>query len=56
MTVITTFPMDFTVTEGTAVPDGTFVATFSDDNPAASASDFTATIDWGDGSPPPSAS
>ncbi len=24
---------------------------FTDDNPAASPSDFTATIDWGDGSP-----
>ena len=27
------------------------VANFTDDNPRADASDFTATIDWGDGSP-----
>jgi hypothetical protein len=52
-TVITAFPQDFTVKEGTAFDanDG-FVATFSDDNPAASPGDFNATIDWGDGSPP----
>jgi len=51
MTVITAMPVDITATgEGTAIPDGTFVATFSDDNPGASASDFNATIDWGDGS------
>jgi hypothetical protein len=31
------------------------VATFSDANPGASASDFSATVDWGDGSPPTSA-
>jgi len=48
-TVITAVPADFTVAEGTLYND--VVATFSDDDPAASASDFTATIDWGDGSP-----
>ena len=35
-------------TEGTAISDAT-VATFTDANPNATASDFTATIDWGDG-------
>src|SRR5689334_7111297 len=48
-TVITAFPVDFTVAEGTAFNDA--VATFTDDNSAAMPTDFTATIDWGDGSP-----
>jgi PKD repeat protein len=34
--------------EGTAI-SGATVATFTDANPNATASDFTATIDWGDG-------
>jgi hypothetical protein len=38
-----------TVQEGVAV-NGT-VATFTDANPGATLSDFTASIDWGDGSP-----
>ena len=36
--------------EGTAVNG--IVATFSDANPGAAASDFAATVDWGDGSAP----
>ena len=48
-TAITAFPADFSVAEGTAF-NGT-VATFSDDNAAATPADFTASIDWGDGSP-----
>jgi autotransporter-associated beta strand protein len=35
-------------TEGTAI-SGATVATFTDANPSATASDFTATINWGDG-------
>jgi hypothetical protein len=35
-------------TEGTVITSAT-VATFTDANPNAAASDFTATIDWGDG-------
>jgi hypothetical protein len=48
-TTITPMPVDFTVAEGTAYNDA--VATFTDDNPAATPADFTATIDWGDGTP-----
>jgi hypothetical protein len=48
-TVITTFPVDFTAAEGTAFNGA--VATFEDDNSAATPADFTATIDWGDASP-----
>ena len=47
-TVITPQPVDFTVGEQTAFDDA--VATFDDDNAAATPADFTATIDWGDGS------
>jgi hypothetical protein len=47
-TVITASPVDFSINEG-ALFDGA-VATFTDDNAAALPSDFTATIDWGDGS------
>jgi hypothetical protein len=46
-TVITASPVDFSVAEGTAY--NAAVATFTDDNPAATPADFTATIDWGDG-------
>jgi len=35
--------------KGTPVPVGTLVATFSSANPAAVAGNFTATINWGDG-------
>jgi hypothetical protein len=42
-TVITATPVDFTVAEQTAFNGA--VATFTDDNPAATPSDFTATID-----------
>ena len=52
-TVITAFPQSVTVAEETtfdSIDDGP-VAIFEDDNPAATAADFTATIDWGDGSP-----
>src|SRR5258708_3313833 len=48
-TTITAMPVDFRVAEGTAFNDA--VATFTDDNAAATPADFTATIDWGDGSP-----
>jgi hypothetical protein len=41
-----------TGTEGTAI-SGAAVATFTDANPDATASDFTATINWGDGSASP---
>lgn len=53
-TVITAIPQDFSIAEGTvfdSVNNGP-VAIFADDNPAAAASDFSATIDWGDGSAP----
>lgn len=46
-TVITAFPVDFAVPEASNFNGA--VATFSDDNPAASPADFVATIDWGDG-------
>src|SRR5262249_19932756 len=36
-------------TEGTAVPNGTPVASFSDSNGGDTAASFTATIEWGDG-------
>ena len=36
-------------TEGTALPGTTQVATFTDTNTSDTASDFTATINWGDG-------
>lgn len=48
-TVITAVPVDFTVAEATLF-DGA-VATFTDDDPLANPGSFTATIDWGDGSP-----
>ena len=47
-TVITPFPVPFTATEQVAFTN-TAVATFTDDNLAATPADFTATIDWGDG-------
>jgi uncharacterized repeat protein (TIGR01451 family) len=37
------------LTEGTGVPFSAVVASFSDDDPAGTATDYTATIDWGDG-------
>jgi hypothetical protein len=48
-TTITAFPVDFSTAEGTAFNGA--VATFEDDNASATPADFTATIDWGDGSP-----
>lgn len=48
-TVITAFPVNFTAGEQTIFNGA--VAVFDDDNPAATPADFTATIDWGDGSP-----
>jgi hypothetical protein len=36
-------------TEGTAIPAGTQVATFTDSNASDTAASFTAIIDWGDG-------
>jgi hypothetical protein len=48
-TVITAFPVDFAVGEQSVFNDA--VATFEDDDNAATPADFTATIDWGDGSP-----
>jgi hypothetical protein len=47
-TVITASPVDFSATEQSAFSGA--VATFVDDNPTATPADFTATIDWGDGS------
>lgn len=35
--------------EGTALPASTVVATFTDANPASNLADFTAAINWGDG-------
>lgn len=49
-TVITASPVDFSINEGGAFNGA--VATFTDDNPAATPADFTATIDWGDGTSP----
>ena len=51
-TVITAFPQDFTVKEGTTFNGASNgpVAIFADDNPSATAADFNASIDWGDGS------
>jgi hypothetical protein len=48
-TVITPAPSDFTVAEATAY-DGP-VATFTDDDDSTNADSFTASIDWGDGTP-----
>jgi hypothetical protein len=48
-TVITAFPVNFAVGEQSVFNDA--VATFEDDDNAATPADFTATIDWGDGSP-----
>jgi hypothetical protein len=49
-TTITPFPVDFSTAEGAAFNGA--VATFEDDNAAATPADFTASIDWGDGSSP----
>ena len=46
-TVITAVPVDFSTGEQSVFNDA--VATFTDDNPNAGPADFTATIDWGDG-------
>jgi hypothetical protein len=40
---------NLSATEGTAIPGGTQVATFTDSNASLTASAFTASIDWGDG-------
>jgi hypothetical protein len=48
-TVITAAPIDFGAAEQSVFQDG--VASFTDSNPAATPADFTATIDWGDGTP-----
>ena len=45
---LTATSVSLTGTEGTAI-SGATVATFTDANPNATVSDFTATIDWGDG-------
>lgn len=37
--------------EGNATPAGMSLATFTDTNPAGTAADFTAAVNWGDGSP-----
>jgi hypothetical protein len=47
-TTITASPVDFSAAEQSAFSGA--VATFTDDNSAATPADFTATIDWGDGS------
>jgi len=48
-TVITAAPSDFTADEGADFNGA--VATFTDDDDSTNASSFTASIDWGDGSP-----
>lgn len=48
-TTITAFAVDFSAGEGMLFSGA--VATFEDDNSAAAPGDFTATIDWGDGTP-----
>ena len=45
-TVISATKVDFLAVEGSAFNGA--VATFTDDNPSAAPSDFTATINWGD--------
>jgi PKD repeat protein len=47
--VVVATPADFTVAEGTAFND--VVAMFTDSDESTNAGSFTATIDWGDGSP-----
>ena len=42
-------PATISATEGVAIATGTTVATFTDSNSNATAGNFTATIDWGDG-------
>ncbi len=49
-TVITAFHNDFSFVAGLNFTNQE-VAIFEDDNPSAYLTDFTATIDWGDGSP-----
>jgi hypothetical protein len=44
---------NISTTEGTAVPAGTQVATFTDNNLTDTALSFTAAIDWGDGTTTP---
>ena len=44
-------PTALTPNTGIALPSTTVVATFTDANTFATTADFTATIDWGDGSP-----
>ena len=46
--------VNVTAVEGTALPGTTLVAHFTDTNLSAVAGNFTATIDWGDGSSPSS--
>ena len=41
----------FSISSVISVPFSATVATFTDDNAAATPGDFTATIDWGDGTP-----
>jgi hypothetical protein len=41
----------FPANTGVALPSSTVVSTFTDANPTAPVSNFTAVIDWGDGSP-----
>jgi len=48
---LTAGPCTLTANTGVALPGTTVVATFTDANTGAPAADFTATIDWGDGSP-----
>jgi len=49
-TVITASPVDFSAAEAANFSGA--VATFTDDNPAATPADFNASIDWGDGTSP----
>jgi hypothetical protein len=45
-------PVALTPNTGVALPGGTVVATFTDANTFATTADYTAQVDWGDGSSP----
>ena len=46
---ITVVPAPVLATEGTPIPAGTLLATFTDPNPFSVVGSFTGTVDWGDG-------
>ena len=47
---LTETPVTLSGTKGTALPSNTTLATFTDANAGSSAADFTALVNWGDGS------